>query len=146
MAEEFSASHLLELGEFLLEIDEPGARWSELEDARSRACISRSYYATLLRLKERLKAVARYKMPSFGVNARSRRAIADVLDASHELTVLFHRLWSYRIWADYDIGRSFSASLAGDLLDDAARAHQLINDLTRDHLNAIASAIRIESS
>ena len=150
MPERFLPRHFWEVGELLLEEEEEGdgaaSLWNQVEDARCRTSVSRAYYAVLLRLKERLLSEARYELPRAGANVLAREGVTGVLTDSHELSVLFRRLWSFRTRSDYHLGTGYPPSVADDRLDDAKQACALVDSLTADELRDIASVIRTESA
>ena len=142
MPEPFLPTHFHEVAEFLLEEDEDSSdptRWADIQDARLRSAISRSYYAVFLRLKERLEGARRgWKMPRHNVHKKLGEALEGVLPQSHKLVMFRKRLWGQRKSSDYELGFGHSVQTASDRMEDADAALTLIDGLSADQLSDIA--------
>lgn len=152
MARPLEAADLVDLAEFLIqdETQVPDDRelWADCEDARSRAAVSRSYYAVFLALKARLldaRIWARPRQPGAfperDVHSKLLTALQGQLGPAHLLVADLKALRRLRAEADYDLRTPHSTDGAVPSVDRAADALDRVDTLSAGDIKAIANRL-----
>lgn len=130
-----------------LDDDEYEAAWDRCENARSRAAISRAYYAAFLALKYRLSHHRQEwpeNFPSRRVHGKVIQALSEVLESSgrpHPLAHNFRQLRRFRERADYEWHHPERAGVVRTALRVSEEALAQVSALSRQESLEISGAL-----
>lgn len=141
MTKAFQPDDFAAVADFLVthaeQIDE--SEWDARVNGRSRAAISRAYYAVFLTLKAAVQAQRRDGFfPEHDVHAALYQAILAKLGYSHPLTLKLRSLRRQRRSADYDLSAAFGLDEAEGAADTTWSALEDFDNLREEDLKAIA--------
>ena len=124
----------------LVEEDDEDLEWRRCANARSRAAISRAYYAVFLALKYRLLPLRHNwpkDFPTVNVHTKLARALAGA-GVARPIARTLGELRTRREHADYEWNTAVDEDTADSMVQKAGRALEEIATLSRKDAEAIA--------